>query len=95
LHLYGYMSENQSIIAAAPGIATQVSAHSQTTLTVIETSSRRVVSVDKVGDRKQALAIFRALGEGYDAHIRTPKYSELILSMGNCGIRGKANRIAG
>jgi hypothetical protein len=76
------MLQTPSTVAAAPRITPQTSSSSQqTTLTVIETGSRRVVSVHEVRDRDQALAIFRALDKGYDAHIRTPKYSELILSL--------------
>ena len=54
-------------------------------LTVIESASRGVVFVDEVDTRKQALAIFRAFGDGYDVHIRTRSYSELILSKLKCG----------
>jgi len=75
------MRQNFSSVAAAPQIIPQTSSASQeTTLTVIETLSRRVVLVKRVSNRNEALATFRQHGNGYDAHIRTPKYSELILS---------------
>lgn len=78
------MPNTQSIVAAVPGITPKGAfCCEQVTLTVIETGCRRVVSVHEFSDRKQALAIFSALGHGYDAHIRTPKYSELILSIEN------------
>jgi hypothetical protein len=67
--------------ATAPRIAPEAIFFSPVVLTIIETATRREISSREVEDRKQALAIFRALGNGYDAHIRTPKYSELILSL--------------
>jgi hypothetical protein len=67
--------------ATAPQIAPEAVSSQPVVLTVIETATRREISSREVEDRKQALAIFRALGNGYDAHVRTPKYSELILSL--------------
>jgi hypothetical protein len=79
------MVKNLSI-AAAPRTTTEVSARTEgIMLTIIESASRRAVFVDEVDTRKQALAIFRAFGDGYDVHIRTPSYSELILSKVKCG----------
>jgi hypothetical protein len=70
------LTNNPSALQISPEAAPQT-----VVLTVIETATRREVSSCAVQDRGQALAIFRAMGNGYDAHIRTPKYSELILSL--------------
>ena len=52
----------------------------ETTLTLIERKSRRVIGLHIVPDPAIARALFRLFGNGYDAQIRTPKYTELILS---------------
>jgi hypothetical protein len=70
-----------STSATAPQIASEAISSQPVVLTVIETATRREISSREVENREQALAIFRAMGNGYDAHIRTPKYSELILSL--------------
>jgi hypothetical protein len=79
LHEYGQMLQHPTIAAAAP--ATKSRSSERATLTVIESASRRVFAVYDVDDHWKALAIFRGWGEGYDAHIRTAKYSELRLSI--------------
>ena len=73
------MLQNAPAVAAVPGIGTETPCSSQITLTVIETATRSVVSVRDVADHSGALKILKGLGKGYDGHIRTPKYSELIL----------------
>jgi hypothetical protein len=70
-----------STSATAPQIVSEAVSSQPVVLTVIETATRREISSREVGNREQALAVFRALGKGYDAHIRTPRYSELILSL--------------
>jgi hypothetical protein len=72
---------NSSCVTAAPRLTAEVPS---CTLTVIETVSRSIIFVGEVLTRKEALMKFRAFGEGYDAHIRTRGYSELILSKVKC-----------
>ena len=51
-----------------------------TVLTILDRKSRQVVSTHRVTTPAAALTIFRSLGNGFDAQIRTPKYTELLLS---------------
>lgn len=51
----------------------------ETTLTLIDSITRRVISVQSAASREEALKIFRSAGSGYDAHISTARYDELIL----------------
>jgi hypothetical protein len=51
------------------------------TLTLIDTQTRRLIFVESFSDRIQALERWRALGGGYDAHIRTTEREELFLSL--------------
>ena len=52
----------------------------RTILTVIDRYSRQIISIQEVADATAARALYRSLGEGWDAQIRTPQYTELILS---------------
>jgi hypothetical protein len=77
------MLQHLSSVAAAPQVIPQTcSSLQEITLTVIETVSRRAVLVKPVNSRNEALEILKQHGPGHDAHIRTPTYSELILSLG-------------
>lgn len=51
------------------------------TVTIIDAKTRAVIIDRQVTNRKEALAIRRHFGAGFDAHIRTPEYDELILSL--------------
>jgi K+-transporting ATPase c subunit len=69
------VAPEQDIIGGA------ASAIAATTLTLIERNTRVVIATYTADDRQHALKIYRASGSGYDAHICTPNYNELILHM--------------
>jgi len=71
---------SETLVTAVPS-SSAVTRATETTLTLIEVISRRVISVQSVENRRAALEIFRKAGSGHDAHISTPRYDELILCM--------------
>jgi hypothetical protein len=61
--------------------ADAVTPAAETTLTLIDSMTRRVISVQRAASRAEALKIVRNAGSGHDAHISTPRYDELILCL--------------
>jgi hypothetical protein len=62
-------------------IRSTVASETLCTLTVIETETRRIVSVGDFPDATAARAHFRSLVGDFDAVIRTPAYNELLLKV--------------
>jgi hypothetical protein len=79
MHLYGRMP--QVSLPLVDGPARVAEASSEVLLTTIDVVTRRIISIRKCKSRSHALAILRNLDEVCDAEIRTPTYSELILSL--------------
>ena len=66
--------------AAQIAVDEKTTKSSPTILTVIDRHSRQIVSTHEVADAAAARALYRSLGDGWDAQICTPHYTDLILS---------------